>query len=137
MSVLRSLLHSSNGATFDGDIEETILLISDVAERVELEPKTIRFYEKAGLLKPKRLGQLRIFTKADVEVLVLVKQLRQYGMPIVRVREVLKLHRQPCDGGDLQLKEMLVSQLETLLQKHQVLTEQIAFLDSTLSIAAD
>jgi DNA-binding transcriptional MerR regulator len=137
MSVLRSLLRTSEEATFSEQIDETILLISEVAEKVALEPKTIRFYEKAGLLKPRRLGQLRIFTKSDIEILILVKQLREYGMPIVRIREVLSLRLKPCNDGNLQLKSILVDQLETLLLKRDLLTEQIALLDSTLSVSGE
>ncbi len=134
MSVLRSLLRSGNNVGYDKEIDQAFLLISDVAERVELEPKTIRFYEKAGLLKPRRLGQLRVFAISDVEVLLLIKQLRQYGMPIAEVREALALHQQQCDEGDSRLQKMLKLQLEMLLLKHKELTQQIAVLNSTLSI---
>jgi DNA-binding transcriptional MerR regulator len=133
MSVLRSLLAVGDVTNFGENATEHLLLISDVAEKVELEPKTIRFYEKAGLLKPRRLGQLRVFTNSDIEVLLLVKKLRQYGMPIALVREALDLHQQREHQGDSRLKKMLSAQLERLTNKHRELAEQIAVLDHTLS----
>jgi DNA-binding transcriptional MerR regulator len=135
MSILEGLLNAGNWPTSASDHDGAILLISKVAEKVDMEPKTIRFYEKAGLLKPRRLGQLRIFSQDDVEVLLLIKQLRQYGMPIARVREAIHLHQQKCEEGNSKLESILKLQLKTLSDKHLELAEQIAVLKSTLTFA--
>jgi MerR family transcriptional regulator, copper efflux regulator len=134
MSVLRNLIEGVGASSFEARASERFLLISDVAEKVEMEPKTIRFYEKVGLLKPGRLGQLRVFESNDVEVLLLVKKLRQYGMPIAQVREALTLHQQENDSSDNRIKALLSAQLALLVNKHRELAEQIAALDFTLSI---
>ncbi len=134
MSVLCSLLDAGDVTDSGEGLAERLLLISDVAEMVELEPKTIRFYEKAGLLKPRRLGQLRVFTSTDIEILLLIKKLRQYGMPIALVREAIVLHQHRDNAGDGRLKKLLSAQLELLTTKHRELAEQIAILDHTLTV---
>lgn len=137
MSFLRSLLDASKKLESNFDSEQPFLLISDVAERVDLEPKTIRFYEKSGLLKPRRVGKFRVFTLEDVEILLLIKKFRQYDMPITQVREVLELHHQHGNERNHRLQAILKTQRETLLNKHRELAEHIAILDFTLSSVAD
>jgi DNA-binding transcriptional MerR regulator len=137
MSILKDLLKADNGAESHRESEQKFLLISDVAEIVDLEPKTIRFYEKAGLLMPQRIGQLRVFSKAEVEILLLIKKFRQYDMPIYQIREALSLHHQQCEDGDFRLKEILQVQRDCLLDKHQKLTKQIEVLESALSGGLD
>ena len=134
MSVLRSLVSTNYKTECNTEAELPFLLISDVAAKVELEPKTIRFYEKAGLIKPKRMGQLRVFSSDDVEVLLFIKKLRQYDMPITQVRKVLELHHQQGDSrirNDL-LQNILKIQRDALLARHRVLTEHITTLNNTL-----
>lgn len=133
MSVLRNLLDAGHGVAMGNKVDDHFLLISDVAEKVDMEPKTIRFYEKMGLLKPRRLGQLRVFVDLDIEVLLLIKTLRQYGMSIPQVREALTLHHQQDDFSDTRIKTLLAVQLALLTDKHRELTKQIAVLDNTLS----
>ncbi len=133
MRVLRSLIEADHVGGASGHFAERVMLIGDVADRVDLEPETIRFYEKMGLLKPRRLGQLRVFVDDDIEVLLLIRTLRQYGMPISQVREALTLHQQQDETSDTRIKILLTAQLEVLNVRHRELTEQIAALDSTLS----
>jgi MerR family transcriptional regulator, repressor of the yfmOP operon len=139
MSVLRNLLATNNQTECNAERELPFLLISDVAAKVELEPKTIRFYEKSGLVKPKRMGQLRVFSNEDVEVLQFIKKLRQYDMPIIKVREVLELHREQGDSGnrDGLLQNILKTQRDALLARHRVLAEHIAALNDSLSEVPD
>jgi DNA-binding transcriptional MerR regulator len=55
-----------------------------------LEPKTVRFYERKGLIAPQRIGKMRLFTAHDVERLKSIKALRGLGMPITSIRTLLK-----------------------------------------------
>lgn len=137
MSILRDLLKADNGAGARRESGQKFLLISDVAEIVDLEPKTIRFYEKAGLLMPQRIGQLRIFSMVEVEILLLIKKFRQYDMPIYQIREALSLHHQQGEDGDFRLKEILQVQRDCLLDRHQKMAKQIEILENALSGCLD
>lgn len=70
----------------------TRLTIGQVAKAVGLNPRTIRFYERCGLLKAGRtLSRYRIFDAKDLTRLRLVKQLRKLGFSIEETKRVLPL----------------------------------------------
>ncbi len=70
--------------------EHAALIIGELSRIAGMEPKTIRFYEKAGLLNPQRQGKFRIFGKRDVERLFLVKTLRKFGISIPAIKQLLR-----------------------------------------------
>jgi DNA-binding transcriptional MerR regulator len=99
----------------DGMPDRDILIIGELAQIVGLEPKTIRFYEKTGLLSPARQGKFRIFRKDDVARLLAIKALRALGLPIKSIRTMLQSHGEGNpDAAELILKEHLA-----ILQKNR------------------
>jgi DNA-binding transcriptional MerR regulator len=89
-----------------------IMLISEVAAVVGLEPKTIRFYERAKLLSPRRHGRIRIYRRNDVDNLLGIKKLRQYGVAISKIRTILQ------DEGNLSLATLSSEPMQNILQLH-------------------
>lgn len=65
-------------------------LIGELAALVGLEGKTVRFYERAGLIEPQRIGRLRLFTNHDVERLRSIKALRECDLPIKCIKALLQ-----------------------------------------------
>jgi DNA-binding transcriptional MerR regulator len=71
--------------------------ISDIAKRVGLSPKTIRFYEDQGLITPKRAnseswlssGKIRVFGQEDLSRLDFVKKARELDFSIKEIQSVL------------------------------------------------
>ena len=116
---------------------DDIMLISEVAAAVGLEPKTIRFYERAKLVTPRRHGRFRIFRSSDLARLQGIKKLRQYGLPLSTIRLILKTE------GDLTLETvnspnvqvLLAGHLEEMNRKHEFFGEQIADLTTRLDFA--
>ena len=67
--------------------------ISEVADRSGLPPKTIRYYEDIGLIRPKRSDNgYRVFTDHDVHRLAFVARARTLGFPIEDCRTLLELY---------------------------------------------
>jgi MerR family copper efflux transcriptional regulator len=67
--------------------------IGDVAERSGLPPKTIRYYEDIGLIRPKRGGNgYRAFGNADVHKLAFLGRARSLGFSIEECRALVALH---------------------------------------------
>jgi DNA-binding transcriptional MerR regulator len=58
------------------------LFIGELASKLNLNPKTIRFYEKEGLIKPSRHGSFRTFLRDDVLRLGSIVMMRRLGMSI-------------------------------------------------------
>lgn len=87
-------------------------LIGELEPLVGLEPKTIRFYERAGLASPKRHGRLRTYRMKDVERLRAIKYLRQFGVSIAKIKEILALQ------GDISVDNIGTSKVQNILADH-------------------
>ncbi len=79
-------------------MDEHLLRVGDFLRRTRLSPKALRLYGDRGLLVPARVDRLtghRRYAPAQVARARLVGLLRQAGMPLARVREVVDL--EPAD----------------------------------------
>lgn len=67
------------------------LRIGEVAERAELSLRTVRYYEEQGLLTPetRSAGGFRLYTEAQVERLLLIKQMKPLDFSVEQMRELL------------------------------------------------
>jgi len=74
---------------------EEALTIGEVAERVGLPAKTIRYYEEAGLVAPAARAKngYRVYDARALEVLGFVKRARDLGFGMDDVAELLALLR--------------------------------------------
>lgn len=71
-----------------------MLQIGEVAERVALSLRTVRFYEEEGLVIPaaRSEGGFRLYTEEQVERLLLIKQMKPLGFTVEQMRELLAAH---------------------------------------------
>jgi len=67
--------------------------IGEVAERVRLSLRTVRYYEEVGLLDPlaRTQGHFRLFTERDVERLLIIMQMKPTGFTLEEMREQLEI----------------------------------------------
>jgi MerR family transcriptional regulator/heat shock protein HspR len=88
-------------------------MISAVAEQFEIHPKTLRLYEREGLLKPSRSdGNTRLYTEEDLERLeVILKLTRELGVNLAGVEIILNM-REKMEEMQRQI-ESFVSSLNT------------------------
>lgn len=65
--------------------------IGEVADRVGLSLRTIRYYEEVGVITPaaRSAGGFRLYSEADVTRLVLVKWMKPLDFTLDQMREVL------------------------------------------------
>lgn len=67
--------------------------IGDVAERSGLPPKTIRYYEEIGLVRPRRSANgYRAFVETDLHKLAFLGRARALGFSIEECRTLLGLY---------------------------------------------
>lgn len=86
-----------------------------VEELVGISRQNIRYYEKAGLLAPKREEQnsYRDYSEEDVSRLKLIKMLRLLNMPLKEIEKIMK--------GEITIQEAVsVHQKELLEQQKQL-----------------
>lgn len=67
--------------------------IGEVAERVVLSLRTIRYYEEVGLVIPsaRTQGGFRLYTEADVERLLLIRKMKPLDFSLEDMRGLLEL----------------------------------------------
>lgn len=68
-----------------------LLQIGEVAERVGLSLRTVRYYEEQGLLEPESRspGGFRLYGTGQVDRLALIKQMKPLGFTVQEMRELL------------------------------------------------
>ncbi len=73
-----------------GKEKETFTSIGEIAQKLEMSQRTIRYYEEIGLLNSiKRVeGGRRIYTDADLRRLKLIKRLKIMGMTLSEMQEL-------------------------------------------------
>jgi DNA-binding transcriptional MerR regulator len=69
-----------------------MFLIGSLVESVGMEPKTVRFYERAGLIKPRRVGAFRVYNQKDVELLKVIKFMRSLDLSIKIIKDLFDRH---------------------------------------------
>lgn len=105
---------------------QSFLFIGELAKQTGVDPKTIRFYERAELLSPPRHGKFRTYLASDVRRLRNVLKLRKLGVPIAQIRDILN---RTGDCGDVldsgTAVNLLRTHLEALKNKQSELARQI------------
>jgi DNA-binding transcriptional MerR regulator len=117
------------------DIEHRdFYLIGELAGIVGLEPKTIRFYERAGLLSPERHGRMRIFKPTDLERLLLIKMLRKYEISLSNIRAVIFGNSDKDQGlnSDFAMETLLKQQLARMESRKNELSKYISSVSTVL-----
>lgn len=68
-----------------------MLQIGEVAERVGLSLRSVRFYEESGLLEPvaRTSGGFRLYTESQVDRLLLIKRMKPLGFSVEEMRTLL------------------------------------------------
>lgn len=72
--------------------DDSQLTITELARCMGLTPRALRFYEDKHLLKPGRIGRMRIYTEADKARLHLIARAKRLGFPLREIREWLALY---------------------------------------------
>jgi MerR family copper efflux transcriptional regulator len=72
---------------------EEFLQIGEVAERVGLSLRTVRYYEEVGLFTPagRTQGGFRLYREDQVERLRLLKGMKPFGLTLSEIRELVDL----------------------------------------------
>lgn len=101
--------------------------ISDLSREFDVTPRTIRFYEDQGLLRPARMGQTRIYTTGDRARLAWILRGKRVGLSLADIGELLDLY-DVGDGRMRQRKQTLAKCRERLA----VLEQQKKDIDLTI-----
>lgn len=114
--------------------ERPLYQIGEVAERVGLSLRTVRYYEEVGLLDPlaRTQGHFRLFTERDIERLQMIMQMKPTGFTLEEMREQLEI-RERLQDADLEpqaraaLLERLAVYAAMAVEKTEKLRKNLAW----------
>jgi MerR family transcriptional regulator/heat shock protein HspR len=66
-------------------------IISVASNILGSHPQTLRQYEKRGFVEPYRLGNLRLYSEHDIEILNHIKELADEGIPTTGIERIIEL----------------------------------------------
>lgn len=92
--------------------------IGELAAALGVNPRTIRYYERIGLLpEPARTsGNYRIYDAADAERVGFIKSAQRLGLTLDAIGEILALREQgtaPC----AYVRRLLASQVHSIIER--------------------
>jgi DNA-binding transcriptional MerR regulator len=80
-------------AGLEPESERRLLHIGEVARRVGLSLRTVRYYDEVGLVTPsgRTDGGFRLYSEDDVQRLLVVKGMKPFGLTLEEMRELVEL----------------------------------------------
>lgn len=85
---------------------QRIYSIAELSREFAITPRTIRFYEDEGLIKPRRQGLTRLYSAGDRTRLSWILRGKRLGFSLSEIRELLDLYQVDRTGVQ-QLRELL------------------------------
>lgn len=104
MDSVKTISQEVSGFADEGASEAKEYLISDLSREFGVTLRALRFYEDRGLLAPKRIGTMRIYSRRDRERLSVILKGKQLGFTLAEIQDMLTPSEQGGKGGiDLKL----------------------------------
>lgn len=108
--------------------------IGELAGRLGVNPKTIRYYEEIGLLPdpPRTEANYRTYSEDDVELVRFVKSAQRLGLTLDEIREILAFRERgepPC-GFVREVLRREVSAIDERIAELHMLRRQLIDLDA-------
>jgi DNA-binding transcriptional MerR regulator len=112
-------------------VEGDYCSIGDMARQFNVTLRALRFYEDRGLIRPMRVGALRLYDGAARERLRIILKGKLLGFTLTEIRELLAASGSRSEDEDLRLApNQIATQLSTLEQRRAQLDAAIAELRS-------
>ena len=105
------------------------MYIGEVSKRTGLSIKAIRLYEELGLIKPPdRVGRYRVFKESDIELLILIKEAKAFGVTLAQLKNVINYNNGQIDWVNIKeflrkVRTQLVHQIDDIHHKIKLLDE--------------
>lgn len=109
-----------------------LLTLGRLARQVAVNPETIRFYERSGLIRPDRrlASGYRIFSHESARRVCFIKRAQQLGFSLAEIKELLSLRQgrtgRECEAvkklakdkiGEIDGKIATLKQMRTILKR--------------------
>ncbi len=101
--------------------------IGEIAKKLKISPRTIRYYEEIGLLKEakRKYGNYRVYDDEDLMRLKFIRKLKLLGLKLSQIQELEKLYREHPSN-----KKLIPRLIEMFDEKIKEIDEKIGNLQS-------
>lgn len=115
---------------------ETEYAIGELAREFGLTLRTLRFYEDKGLLRPRRVGLQRIYSRRDRARLKLIVMGKKVGFSLHEIGDMLDLYDlKDGQAGQLQVaRDRFLEQIRVLEEQKQDIERAIGELERTVEV---
>jgi DNA-binding transcriptional MerR regulator len=110
--------------------------ITELCNEFGITLRTIRFYEDKGLLKPRRVGGTRVYTRRDRARLALILRSKAIGASLEEIKHFLDLYGDHGEGRVQQLRYVLertdaaIAELETKRAHIETTLAELRFINT-------
>lgn len=119
-------------------LEMSEITIGELADRVEINIETIRYYEREGIIPepPRNKSGYRIYSREDITRLEFIKTAKMLGFSLQEISELLSLSvDQDSDFKEVRRRvqekvEVIDKKIENLKRMRKILTELITACDT-------
>ncbi len=99
---------------------DTPLLIGELATRLGLNPKTIRYYEEIGLLpEPERVSGQRRYDDTVLRRLAVIDVAQRAGLSLDEIRELVEHGNDPMNERLRELAARRLPEIDALIERAQ------------------
>lgn len=106
--------------------------IRDLAREFEITSRTLRFYEEKGLLSPSRVGQNRVYSRADRTRLRLILRGKRLGLTLEESADLIGMYDPGTDN-----QHQLLAVIDKIRESRRRLEQQQLDLEQMLADLAD
>ena len=113
--------------------------VTELAHELGITPRTLRFYEDKGLLKPQRVGGTRVYLARDRARLILILRGKRLGFSLREISEYLDLYdADPSQRAQIdRLLHLVQDRIQLLEQQREALEETLVELREIEQLARD
>ncbi|MGX9978028.1 MerR family transcriptional regulator [Staphylococcus gallinarum] len=111
------------------------MLISEVSEKMNMTPDTLRYYEKIGIIPrvDRSANGIRNYSDDDLNWIKLAKCMRQSGLSIHALSKYIELYHQGDDTKDTR-RDILHQERAELLKNIEQMQETLALLNKKIAM---
>lgn len=95
--------------------------IGQFSKKTKLSIDTLRYYNKIGILVPKRINNIRYYDEKDLEKAIAITKLKNCGFTLSEIEQILKLDESLDENMELneETKEKVLALLQFITGKHE------------------
>jgi DNA-binding transcriptional MerR regulator len=108
----------------DGNGDEPIYSIGDLARKFDVSLRTLRFYESRGLLSPSREGHHRRYGRKDADRLIVVLKAKKLGFTLAEIQEMIAANGSEASRQTLKLSREKCLEQIALFERKLAETEE-------------